>query len=70
MKRPKNCNGCKAYYQNMWRFSCDLGYELKSKKVGSVHGVDILTHSPLGGQCPKPRTLRELCDATKKGGVQ
>lgn len=70
MKRPKNCNGCKAFYQSQWLYSCELGYELKSQKIGSMQGVDILTHSPACGQCSKPRTYKELLDAIKKGFVK
>lgn len=70
MKRPKNCNGCKAFYQSQWRYSCDLGYELKSIKIGSIKGVDILRHAPAIGHCPKPRTYKELFNATKGGGAK
>lgn len=70
MKRPKNCNGCKAFYQSQWRFSCDLGYELKHIKIGSIKGVDILRHAPAGGYCPKPRTYEELFNARKEGGAK
>ena len=66
MKKPKSCNGCKAYYQSQWRFSCDLGYELKSIKIGSMRGMDILRHRPANGRCPKPMTLKELMDAPRE----
>ena len=75
MRKPKNCNGCKAFYQSQWRYNCDLGYELKSERIGSMKGVDILRHSPACGQCPKPRTYKELfnaprADAAREGGTK
>lgn len=69
MKRPKNCNGCKAFYQSQWRYSCELGHELKLTKTGSIQGEDIITPSPAGGQCPKPRTYKELFAAQEGAGA-
>ena len=65
MRSPKSCNGCRAHYQNLWRHECELGYEMKSKKIGSFQGVDILRFYPATGKCPKPRTMEELINAPR-----
>lgn len=63
MKHPKTCNGCKAFYQSQYHYSCDLGYNLKVERIVSCKGLEILRHSPAGGQCPKPITYHELSSA-------
>ena len=65
MRRPKSCNGCKAFYQSQWRHKCELGYEMGQKKIGSFQGADILIFYPVKGQCPKPKTLAELMTSPK-----
>jgi hypothetical protein len=71
MKKPKSCNGCRAHYQSQWKHECELGYEMGSKKIGSVQGAEIRRYFPAGGTCPKPTTLKELIEAPKawEGGA-
>lgn len=66
MRHPKNCNGCKAFYQSQWNYTCNLGYKIKLTKVGSYKGTDIIRPSPECGECPKPLTHKEFFDAKKK----
>ena len=65
MRKPRNCNGCKAHYQCLWKHTCELGYEMSSRKIGTFQGVEISEYYPKLGQCPKPRTLKELINAPK-----
>lgn len=60
LKRPRSCNGCKAYYQSQWRFACELGYALTTTKIGRALNQDLLRHAPASGICPKPMTYLEL----------
>ena len=59
MKKVRNCNGCKAYWQSQWRHNCDLGYSQVIVKQTKVLGVDVPTYGPKGGECPKPKTLKD-----------
>lgn len=77
MKKVRNCNGCKAYYQNLWRFECELGYTLTAIDKKDVMGVFVPTHRPEGGVCLKPKNFDELFKATEarqmpynKGGAE
>ena len=65
MRHPRSCDGCRAHYQSLWKHECELGYEMNSKKIGSVKGVEINSYYPATGCCPKPRTLTELINAPK-----
>ena len=65
MKHPRNCNGCKAFFQSQYKFSCELGYELNVKKIKKFQGMDVYLVSPKCGECPKPITFAELFKATK-----
>ena len=65
MRHPRSCDGCRAHYQSLWKHECELGYEMNSKKIGSVQGVEINRYYPANGCCPKPRTLTELINAPK-----
>lgn len=60
LKHTKTCNGCKAFYQSQWRYSCDLGYDLKTTKIGRSLNMDLLQHAPSCGLCPKPMTYKDL----------
>ena len=63
MKHPKTCNGCKAFWQSTYQYNCSLGYKIEAIKAGSIKGADIRCPHPADGECPKPMTYRELCDA-------
>ena len=65
MKHPRSCNGCKAFFQSQYKFSCELGYELNVKTFKKFQGVEIKAVSPKCGECPKPVTFGELFKATK-----
>lgn len=60
MKRVRNCNGCKAYYQNHLHFKCELGYKLKTCSSKIFEGTQVVSHKPENGICPKPKTYDEL----------
>ena len=59
MKRTKKCGGCRAIWQSHCHFSCTLGYKIKTIKIGSVKGSDILCPCP-AEECPKPISIKEL----------
>lgn len=65
MRHPKNCNGCKAFWQSQWKYNCELGYKIRLTKTGSVKSTDIFRPSPECGECPKPLTYKELIDSPK-----
>ena len=65
MKHPKKCDGCKAFWQSLWAYHCNLGYELKITKKGEYKGMDINHISPKCGECPKPLTNKELVNAPR-----
>lgn len=69
MKHPKTCDGCAAFWQSQWRFHCELGYEIATRKAGTITDktgtADIIRAFPKCGACPKPRTIRELFNAPK-----
>ena len=69
MKHPRNCNGCRAFWQSQMTFYCELGYEIATRKIGKIvnngGSADIVTAFPKAGACPKPRTNIELFNAQK-----
>lgn len=65
MRHPKNCNGCRAFWQSQWRYYCDLGYKLKITKEREYKGMDVVSVRPESGECPKPLTNKELIGAPK-----
>lgn len=65
MKRPRNCNNCRAFWQSQWRYYCSLGYKLKVTKIGEHKGVGIVNVEPESGECPKPLSNKELINAPK-----
>lgn len=65
MKCPKSCNGCKAFYQSLCEYTCELGYKLKITKESEYKGMDVVSVKPENGKCPKPLTLKEFTDAPK-----
>ena len=65
MKRPKNCNNCRAFWQSQWRYNCSLGYKLNITKIGEYKGLDIVNVKPEKGECPKPLSNKELINVPK-----
>ena len=63
MKHPKDCNGCRAFWQSQCRYYCDLGYELKFTRERAYKGMDVIKVKPKNGECPKPLTLGQLVNA-------
>lgn len=61
----RNCNGCKAYYQSQYKYSCDLGYAIEVCRKKKMCGTTVPTHKPITGFCPKPKTIKELCNAPR-----
>lgn len=73
MKHPRDCNGCRAFWQSQMTFHCELGYEIETRKIGKIvnnsGSADIVTAFPKDGDCQKPRTIRELFNAQKEWEV-
>jgi len=67
----KICGGCRAYWNDGGRATCDLGYSINSVPInvmgkdGKVHIGAIYRPVP-AEECPKPTTFNKLFEAERK----
>lgn len=61
----KTCNGCKAFWRDMYACGCELGYEIKITNTQVTGGLIQVSFHP-AEECPKPKTKNELAKSRKK----
>lgn len=61
----KTCNGCKAFWHDMYDYGCELGHKIEITNTNVSAGLVRVSFHP-AEECPKPKTNNAVAECCKK----